>query len=154
MKPRRRNVEFFSMSFLDVVSCGFGAVILLLVVLLAFEPVTVERIMKDLRGLISSAEGSRKELIAHSRKLRRELNAKEASLARIRREFAALEVDWKAAQREATAVEARAAHQKRIEQKLNQVRHRIPPQFTPHPNFTKRAKQPPAALFIISSSLG
>jgi hypothetical protein len=122
MKPRRRDIEVFSMSFLDVVSCGFGAVILLLIISFAFEPVTVERVTEDLRASISSAEGSREELIAQSRELRRELKAKEATLARIRRQFAALEGDWKAARRATVAAEARAEDQLRIEQKLIQVR--------------------------------
>ena len=31
-KRKRRDVDIFNMSFLDVVSCGFGAIILLLVI--------------------------------------------------------------------------------------------------------------------------
>ena len=36
---RRRPIEEFSMSFLDVISCGFGAVILLLMITKTVEPV-------------------------------------------------------------------------------------------------------------------
>ena len=32
MKPQRRTFDIFSLSFLDVVSCGFGAVILLVLI--------------------------------------------------------------------------------------------------------------------------
>ena len=32
MKRRRRSADIFSLSFLDVVTCGFGAIVLLLLV--------------------------------------------------------------------------------------------------------------------------
>ncbi|MDQ6970861.1 MAG: hypothetical protein Q9M16_10160 [Mariprofundus sp.] len=32
MRPRRANLEIFSLSFLDIVSCGFGAVVLLVLI--------------------------------------------------------------------------------------------------------------------------
>ncbi len=38
MSRRRRDVDIFNMSFLDVVSCGFGAIILLLVIIQISEP--------------------------------------------------------------------------------------------------------------------
>jgi len=40
MKKRRREVETGSLSFLDVICCGFGAVILLLVLTKIFEPIS------------------------------------------------------------------------------------------------------------------
>jgi hypothetical protein len=53
---RRRKVEFFSLSFLDVICCGFGAVILVFTILNAvfdgsYRPVTV-----DLRGEVDRLE--------------------------------------------------------------------------------------------------
>jgi hypothetical protein len=38
----RRDVEVFSLSFLDAICCGFGAVILLLVLTEVGEPVVIE----------------------------------------------------------------------------------------------------------------
>ncbi len=122
MQRRRRAVEVFSMSFLDVVSCGFGAVILLLIISLALEPVTVERITRDLQGLISSAESAREELILQNGQLRRELKAKAGSLARIQQKFAASQSDWTAAQQKTREAETRAESRKRVEQQLKQVR--------------------------------
>jgi hypothetical protein len=52
MKIKRRTIEVFSMSFLDVISCGFGAIILLLVLSLALEPRTLEFMKSDLSGKI------------------------------------------------------------------------------------------------------
>ncbi len=50
---RRRNIEAFSLSFLDVISCGFGAIILLLVLSKIYEPVIIEKTQEDLEALIA-----------------------------------------------------------------------------------------------------
>ena len=50
---RRRNVEAFSLSFLDCICCGFGAIILLLVLSKIYEPVIIEKTQDDLRSLIA-----------------------------------------------------------------------------------------------------
>ena len=39
---RRRSVEVFSLSFLDCICCGFGAIILLLVLTEVGRPVVVD----------------------------------------------------------------------------------------------------------------
>ena len=39
MSRKRRDTEGISLSFLDVISCGFGALILLLVLTKVFEPI-------------------------------------------------------------------------------------------------------------------
>ena len=44
MRKGRREIEVFSLSFLDVVSCGFGAIILLLVISRFSEPTVIEKI--------------------------------------------------------------------------------------------------------------
>mgnify|MGYP000016472780 CR=1 FL=1 len=46
----RRSVDIFNLSFLDVVSCGFGAIILLLVIVKVSEPHVIERLAVDLSG--------------------------------------------------------------------------------------------------------
>ncbi|MDH3748155.1 MAG: VWA domain-containing protein [Gammaproteobacteria bacterium] len=50
---RRRNVEAFSLSFLDCICCGFGAIILLLVLSKIYEPVIIEKTQEDLEALIA-----------------------------------------------------------------------------------------------------
>ena len=47
MKRKRRSIEVFSLSFLDVVSCGFGAIVLLLVIMKISEPSVVDNKIKD-----------------------------------------------------------------------------------------------------------
>ncbi len=52
MKKQRRTIDVFNLSFLDVVSCGFGAIILLLVISMVLEPLVIEKMSVDLSGLI------------------------------------------------------------------------------------------------------
>lgn len=50
---RRRDIEVFSLSFLDCICCGFGAIILLLVLSKIYEPVIIEKTQDDLESLIA-----------------------------------------------------------------------------------------------------
>ncbi|NBR17318.1 MAG: hypothetical protein EBT81_05400 [Gammaproteobacteria bacterium] len=52
MKLRRRDTEVFSLSFLDVICCGFGAIILLLVLSEFGQPIVIERSRQDLESQI------------------------------------------------------------------------------------------------------
>ncbi len=56
MRKNRRSIEVFSLSFLDVVSCGFGAIILLLVISKISQPVIVEETTIDLRSTLKKLE--------------------------------------------------------------------------------------------------
>ena len=47
MSRRRRHFEVFSLSFLDVISCGFGAIILLLVISKISEPRVIEQTVRE-----------------------------------------------------------------------------------------------------------
>ena len=51
-RRKRRDVDIFNMSFLDVVSCGFGAIILLLVIIQISEPRVIQQLAVDLTGLV------------------------------------------------------------------------------------------------------
>lgn len=121
----RREVETVGMSFLDVISCGFGAVILLLVLTMALEPVTAERQTEDLRGLVSAAETEREDLIRQSARLQAELRAKEAALASIQARYDTLDSGWKAAQQQTAAAQARAESQQKVAEQLQTVRQQL-----------------------------
>lgn len=49
MKSKRRPIEIFSLSFLDVISCGFGAIVLLLVIMKVSEPAVVENKTRNIQ---------------------------------------------------------------------------------------------------------
>ncbi len=50
---KNRETETFSLSFLDAITCAFGAVILLLVLTKIYEPRTIERSKEELAGLLA-----------------------------------------------------------------------------------------------------
>ncbi len=50
MKKKRRSFEIFSLSFLDVISCGFGAIVLLLVIMKISEPSVVEKTTAEIQA--------------------------------------------------------------------------------------------------------
>jgi len=52
MKQRRRDAEIFSLSFLDCICCGFGAIILLLVLSEFGEPAVIEKSREQLDGQV------------------------------------------------------------------------------------------------------
>ena len=122
MRKRRTEVQTFSLSFLDVISCGFGAIILLLVITLAFEPKTIERITSGLRELVSESVASREQLLAEHRALSRELDSKQRELAQLQARLAALGSDWERVRRQQTAAQASAEAGERIEEQLRSVR--------------------------------
>lgn len=70
----RRNMETFNLSFLDVVCCGFGAVILLLVITKIYEPVTIQKSQEDMQELVIRLENELNELRGDSTVLNIELD--------------------------------------------------------------------------------
>jgi len=98
MKRRSREVEGMSLSFLDVISCGFGALILLLVLTKVFDPVVFDRTIEDLDGYLQKLEQTLMTLKGETQSLNRELvrrkdlqSDNETQLTEIQKELAALE---------------------------------------------------------------
>ncbi len=73
----RRGIEEFSMSFLDVISCGFGAIILLLIITKTVEPVLLEESVINLDGQVVEREEALFEIKGHITELRREVTTAE-----------------------------------------------------------------------------
>ena len=76
MKRKRRNVEAFSLSFLDCICCGFGAIILLLVLSKIYEPVIIEKTQDDLESLIARLQEELFDIRGETAVLNRELEDK------------------------------------------------------------------------------
>lgn len=77
MKYKRRNIEGISLSFLDVISCGFGALILLLVLTKVYEPVVFEDTIENLEGYLAALQEDLFEIRGDSRELSREMIRRE-----------------------------------------------------------------------------
>ncbi|HEV7716435.1 MAG TPA: hypothetical protein VGO53_12630, partial [Steroidobacteraceae bacterium] len=76
MKLPRRTVEVFSLSFLDCICCGFGAIILLLVLTEYGHPVQLEESRKNLTGQVRLLEEQLHEIRGETDLLNRELKGR------------------------------------------------------------------------------
>ncbi|NKB97996.1 MAG: VWA domain-containing protein [Pseudomonadales bacterium] len=70
----RRAMEEFSVSFLDVICCGFGAIILLLMITKTLEPVLLEESNINLEGQVAQRENALFEIRGKINELRRQIN--------------------------------------------------------------------------------
>jgi hypothetical protein len=89
----RRSIDIFNLSFLDVVSCGFGAIILLLVIVKISEPHLIEQLAVDLSGVVVRLEAELHEIRGQTTVLNRELTARQEQLSEEREKLARLEGD-------------------------------------------------------------
>jgi hypothetical protein len=76
MRRRRRETEVFSLSFLDCICCGFGAIILLLVLTQVQQPVVLERTEQNLGGQVEKLEKAIYEIRGETEILNRELHGR------------------------------------------------------------------------------
>ena len=89
----RRAVEIFNLSFLDVVSCGFGAIILLLVIVKISEPHVIEQLAVDLSGLVERLEAEVHRIRGDATVLNRDLTERQEQLSVQREKLARLKGD-------------------------------------------------------------
>ncbi|MEP4486988.1 MAG: VWA domain-containing protein [Halioglobus sp.] len=87
---KRRGTEEFSMSFLDVICCGFGAVILLLMITKTVQPQIIEASTVNLEGLVADLQEQVFEIRGETRILNRDLNAKREQLSEYEERIAIL----------------------------------------------------------------
>ena len=112
MSRSRRETEPFSLSFLDVICCGFGAVILLLMITKTVQPQIIEQSTINLDGRIAALQAELFELRGETAIFNRELNAKQEQLSELTRKLAIargtlskLQGDYAAAQTQASSEE-------------------------------------------------
>ena len=81
MARKNRETETFNLSFLDVICCGFGAVILLLVITKIYEPITIEASKADLEALLLALQQEIFDIRGDTVVLDRNLDSLETELA-------------------------------------------------------------------------
>jgi hypothetical protein len=72
VKRKKRGIETLSLSFLDSISCGFGAIILLLVISKMFEPIRLEESESELEGLLAQYQQELNEILGETERVQRE----------------------------------------------------------------------------------
>ena len=131
-RRQRRGVEIFNLSFLDVVSCGFGAIILLLVIVKIAEPSVIDRLSVDLSGLVQRLEvelrtldGQQGVVEAELGERRADLAASKQRLARLRGEVSALRGRYQATRHEADVKQVIADRLETAKQELSEEMKRL-----------------------------
>lgn len=92
MRRKRRELEGAGLAFLDVISCGFGAIILLLVLTKVFDPVIIDDTIENLEAYLVSLQDDLFELRGETRQLNREMISKEDQQKEDVRRLAQLQV--------------------------------------------------------------
>lgn len=87
---KRKTLEIFGLSFLDVISCGFGAIILLLIITKTVQPQIIEAATARLNGQVAALREQLMEIRGETRILNRDLNAKHEQLSRHQQRIAIL----------------------------------------------------------------
>jgi hypothetical protein len=118
MKTRRRDIEIFSLSFLDCICCAFGAVILLFVLSKFAEPIIIEDLREDLESVIERLEEELHEIRGETVILNRELTAKKEQLSEEKQRLARLQGDLSEIKGQFAASKSNAQVQNIIEGKL------------------------------------
>ena len=101
MKKKRRENEAFSISFLDVITCGFGAIILLLLIARTGDSPVLESAVESMHGIVRELQVQLFEIRGEARILNRDLDAKheqrsewEQRVARLQAELAQEELRY------------------------------------------------------------
>jgi hypothetical protein len=118
MKPRRRDIEVFSLSFLDCICCGFGAIILLFVLSKFAEPRVIEQVTRELDRKIVRLEEELVDIRGQTAILNRELTSRKEQLSREEIRLARLQGDLSEIKGEFKGSQEDAAVQNIIEGRL------------------------------------
>jgi molybdopterin synthase catalytic subunit len=125
MKKQRREISVFNLSFLDVVSCGFGAIILLLVISRFTEPTVIEKISVDLSGLVIELEEQLHEIRGQTVVLNRELTSRQEQLSEEINKVARLQGELESIRGEFRAAQSDVAVQSRIQAQMESARQQL-----------------------------
>ena len=115
---RRRSVEVFSLSFLDCICCGFGAMILLLVLTEMGRPVVLEKSRKNLDGQVRALTEKLFAIQGETDELTRELEGSRVTLDQERQKLARLSGELSAIQGQYASSTQDASVTNRVEGEL------------------------------------
>ncbi|MCU0603347.1 MAG: hypothetical protein MUC33_11850, partial [Desulfobacterales bacterium] len=93
MKKKERDIEVFSLSFLDCICCGFGAMILLFVLSKFSAPQQIEAAQVNLKARLERLEQELHEIRGETQILDRELTARREQLSQEKKRLARLQGD-------------------------------------------------------------
>lgn len=90
MRRQRRELQEASLSFLDVISCGFGAIVLLLLIAKVGDPAALEEAEKRLRAAVKTYQTELFDLRGESVVLNEQLQSRKEQLSELTERVARL----------------------------------------------------------------
>ncbi len=122
MKRRRKGAfSVFSLSFLDCISCGFGAIILLFVIFRGSHPQILEKVEVELEGLLQDRENAIFEIRGDTLRTNLDLERALEQLSELEDRVAQLQRRFSEAQGQYAASDARARKQAGDEESLKRA---------------------------------
>ncbi len=103
MRRRKRSMSEINISFLDVISCGFGAIVLLLLIARTVESTAFEQ-GQDLDGSVADLQQQLFDIRGETTILNRELTSKEEQLSELRLRIARLQEQLASLERQRDAI--------------------------------------------------
>jgi len=113
------------MSFLDVICCGFGAIILLLMITRISEPLVLEDSSRDLESRLAALQQELHRVRGESVVLNRDLTARREQLSEVLEQLARLQGDLSAIKGQYAATDDSSTVNTRLIGQLEQARQRL-----------------------------
>ena len=104
MKRQRRESQEASISFLDVISCGFGAIVLLLVIAKVGDPGALEEAEEALRGTVKEFQQQLFDVRGESVVLNDQLKSRKEQLSELIERVARLKAKLASVDKQATTI--------------------------------------------------
>lgn len=141
MSKKRRNAESMSLSFLDVITCGFGGIILLLVITKMFEPIRLEESHVELEGLIVRYQQELNEILGETNVVQRErmmtaenVEQDEIQIAQLQEELVRIRAAVLASEDDASVSSELAGQLAQAKQRLTEEMRRLLANYRPDPD--------------------
>ena len=133
MKRKRRDLQEASISFLDVISCGFGAIVLLLVIARVGDPAMLEEAEDLLMGSVKAFQQQLFEIRGESATLNQQFKSRKQQLSDINERIARLKEKLASVSKQSEQVSLSQAREKEqlqlVVQILSEEMERLSPQF-------------------------
>jgi hypothetical protein len=156
MKAKRRETETLSLSFLDAMCCGLGAIILLLVIVKMFEPIRLEESNLELEALLVQYNQELKEILGQTEEVQRQelevlddVELDRDQIAQLERELARIRAAFLSEQDEATVTAEIAGQLAQAKQSLTEEMERLLGSYRPRPDEYKVGGIPVDSEYII-----
>ena len=141
MSKKRRDTESMSLSFLDVITCGFGGIILLLVITKMFEPIRLEESHVELEGLIVRYQEELNDILGETDVVQRErmmtaenVEQDEIQIAQLQEELVRIRAVVLASEDDASVSSELAGRLAQAKQRLSEEMQRLLENYRPDPD--------------------